>query len=407
MIIRDLDRKGSRISGTICWEVAARESFEAYIQLAEQSEEIEGSHRPSHPFLVAALLPAMRHGEDRVRVERSSVDPFLLEQLRSVVALAHTWWGDGTHYQPLDIEAEVADYTQPKSDRVAASFLTGGVDSLATLRSNRLNIPRSHPQSIDKNILMYGVDIGLGGRSSEEKDTSKQKFQEVKRALAPITKSAGTALIPVYTNIRNLDDDNDFYTRKWHGSLLAAVAHALSNTIHTAYIGSTFDYANSTTWGSTPLMDPLFSGSSLRVEHDGARLSRLEKVRLLSSWPEAIDNVRVCFVNRPGELNCGRCEKCIRTKLELAAVGKLDESGAFSASEISPKLVTEELQILSPFAAVCYEEAIEPLRKRGRRRVADALETKLRNYCARRRRVEERDWRGVIKRGLRYFNLYQ
>jgi hypothetical protein len=407
MIIRDLDRGGSRISGTICWEVAARKSFEAYIQLAGQSEETEDSHRLSHPFLVAALLPAMRHGENRVRVEKGSVDPFLLEQLRSVVALAHAWWGDGPHYEPIDIEAEVADQKEPKLDRVAASFLTGGVDSLATLRNNRLSIPRSHPQSIEKNILVYGVDIGLGGQSSEEEDTSTQKFQEVERALTPITQSAGTALIPVYTNLRHLDDDNDFYTRKWHGSLLAAVAHALSKEVHTAYIGSTFDFENVTTWGSTPLMDPLFSGSSLRIEHDGARLSRLEKVRLLSSWPEAINSVRVCFVNRPGELNCGRCEKCIRTKLELAAVGKLDASEAFSASEISPELVSEELQILSPFAAVCYEEVVEPLRERGRGKVADALETKLRNYRAIRRRVEERDWRGVIKRGLRYFNLYQ
>lgn len=173
------------------------------------------------------------------------------------------------------------------------------------------------------------------------------------------------------------------------------------------YIGSTFDYKNVTTWGSTPLMDPLFSGSSLRIEHDGARLSRLEKVRLLAPWPEAINSVRVCFVNRPGELNCGRCEKCIRTKVELAAVGKLDASEAFGASEVSPKLVTEELQILSPFAAVCYEEVIGPLRGRGHGSAADALETKLRNYRARRRRVEERDWRGVIKRGLRYLNLYQ
>lgn len=154
-------------------------------------------------------------------------------------------------------------------------------------------------------------------------------------------------------------------------------------------------------------MDPLFSGSSLRIKHDGARLSRLEKVRLLASWPEAVNNVRVCFVNRLGELNCGRCEKCIRTKVELATVGKLDASEAFSAPEISPKLVTEELQIASPFAAVCYEEVVGPLRERGRSSVADALETKLRNYRARRRRVEERDWRGVIKRGLRYLNLYQ
>jgi hypothetical protein len=195
------------------------------------------------------------------------------------------------------------------------------VDSLATLRNNRLNIPRSHPSSIEKNILVYGLDLGLGGRVSEDEENSMRKFRETKEALQPITSSAETELVPIYTNLRYLDGGNDFYTRKWHGSLLVTVAHALSGAVHAVYIGSTFDYANATSWGSTPLMDRLFSGPSIRVEHDGARFSRLDKVRLLASWPEAIDFVRVCVVNRPGELNCGRCHKCIRTKLGLAAIG--------------------------------------------------------------------------------------
>ncbi|WP_162899545.1 hypothetical protein [Salinibacter ruber] len=127
MIVKDLRRTGSRVSGTIYWETAAKEPFDAFISIGEASEEAWLGRRVSHPFLIAVLLPAMRHGEKRIRVDNEPVDPFLLEQIRSVMALAHAWWGgeDG-HYQPVEIEAELADHAEPKSDRVAASFLTGG-----------------------------------------------------------------------------------------------------------------------------------------------------------------------------------------------------------------------------------------------------------------------------------------
>ena len=54
---------------------------------------------------------------------------------------------------------------------------------------------------------------------------------------------------------------------------------------------------------------------------DGLELSRLEKVRLISEWDAAVNNIRVCWEGDvPGE-NCGICEKCVRTQLELVAVG--------------------------------------------------------------------------------------
>ncbi len=407
MVIKELCKQSTRVSATIEWESTPKKSLEVYIRAGKKDRENISLRCVSRPFLIAALLPAMRAGEKRIRIEGEPVDPFLVEQLRSVMALANAWWGGNGRYKPLSIEADVAEYPNTSENRVAASFLTGGIDSLATLRNNRVNIPQSHPQSIEKNIFVYGMDGGLGGRASEDEKTSRQKFQEAADALVPITLSADTELIPVYTNIRSLDNDNDFYTRKWYGSILAAVSHFLAGKLHTVYVGSAFDFPNLRRRISHPLMQSMFTGSGIQIMQEGTRLSRLEKVRLLASWPEAIDNMRVCFVNRPGELNCGQCEKCIRTKLELAAVGKLNASEAFSAPKISQDLLTEKLQITSPFAAVCYEEVVGPLKERGYSRVADTLETKLRNYRARRRRVEERDWRGVIKRGLRYLNLYQ
>ena len=71
--------------------------------------------------------------------------------------------------------------------------------------------------------------------------------------------------------------------------------------------------------GSHPVLDPLFSTERTEVVHHGEP-SRLQKVRALTRFPEALELLDVC--QREAEpLNCGECEKCLRTMLELHAAG--------------------------------------------------------------------------------------
>ena len=65
--------------------------------------------------------------------------------------------------------------------------------------------------------------------------------------------------------------------------------------------------------------------------HDGARHARFQKVRELASWPTALAALRVCPGNPGNELNCGVCEKCLRTRLELLAAG-VEETATLGAS---------------------------------------------------------------------------
>jgi len=43
----------------------------------------------------------------------------------------------------------------------------------------------------------------------------------------------------------------------------------------------------------------------------------------------ALDNLRVCWENRFGRYNCGVCEKCIRTMLNLEAAGMIEKCKSF------------------------------------------------------------------------------
>lgn len=54
----------------------------------------------------------------------------------------------------------------------------------------------------------------------------------------------------------------------------------------------------------------------------GLTESRLEKVKHIAERTESGEYLNVCFKNAT---NCGKCEKCVRTQLELFSIGKLND----------------------------------------------------------------------------------
>jgi hypothetical protein len=63
------------------------------------------------------------------------------------------------------------------------------------------------------------------------------------------------------------------------------------------------------------MSDWLLGSASFEIIHDGAAHNRLEKVRRLTQWAEALDNLRVCLEDPRHDRNCGRCRKCLLTYL--------------------------------------------------------------------------------------------
>ena len=58
--------------------------------------------------------------------------------------------------------------------------------------------------------------------------------------------------------------------------------------------------------------------------HDAVDVTRPQKVRALAEHQVALDHLRVCFKNKNGAYNCGRCEKCMRTMIALAGANALE-----------------------------------------------------------------------------------
>ena len=74
-------------------------------------------------------------------------------------------------------------------------------------------------------------------------------------------------------------------------------------------------------WGSTPITNYLMSGDQMRLVLDGCAYSRTEKLAKIAKIPTVLRTLKVCWEGADTERNCGKCEKCIRTKLNFLAVG--------------------------------------------------------------------------------------
>lgn len=379
----------TRVIATIVWEDCDRPDKDIYF--ATTKEFAHSLHCDPHAFLIACIMPAMRFGEKRIAIEDAEICPELIEGLDTVIAWMRHWYGGDR--QPVTIEATpLANLPDPKTPLRAGFFFSGGVDSLATLRNNRMRFPKTHPGYVKDGFMIYGIEA----YDADEPEGQLAAFDLHLEAINTVAKDADIQLIPVYTNVKSLEEDWEFWRNEFQGAVLAAVAYIFSKRVTKVSIGSTFDIASLEPWGSHPVIDLNFSNSYLQIHHDGVALSRLDKVKLISDWQVALDNVKVCFLNSPKQLNCGVCEKCIRTRTALLAIGKLDRAGAFKPAEISEDLLARRASIDDLYVESCYSELIDPLISQGRGDLVNGIQTAINRY-------HERDFKGTIKKIDRRF----
>ncbi|MBU4426929.1 MAG: hypothetical protein KKB35_09355, partial [Proteobacteria bacterium] len=216
-------KKLTRVSASVNWEDCDQPAREIYIETDKKFAE-DISCNP-HAFLVGCIIPAMHFGEKRILL-KAEICPGLREGLKTVMALIEDWSG-GT-YRPLDIETRISSAVRRSNgQRRAGMLLSGGIDSLATLRVNKMNFPEQHPGSIKDCLLIHGFDIG----GVIKRGMKYHVFERAKAAMSLVAEDANVTLIPVYTNIRHLCDERDLWLNKFFGAVLAAVAHTLDHRL--------------------------------------------------------------------------------------------------------------------------------------------------------------------------------
>jgi hypothetical protein len=360
------------IFATINWEDRDFPDQELVFEISDSEPDWpQGVDGPSTDAFLAACFPlAAVHGETRVRIEGQPC-PMLVEGLYT----AHAWWTSwGGMPSPVPLIETLGAATRriPTAPRRAVAFLSGGVDGLHMLMRNRRLYNRDDPAYVHEALFIHGFDIGKRAR-----DPENGRYRMMLRRLEPVVADLGLRLIQCRTNLRHLPSKPDFWERRHNGAGLAAVGHSAVFGSAFLFIGASWPTTHQVPWGSHPAIDNLFSSQRITVIHDGSRFSRLQKVRDLARWPTGLAALRVCPASAGPRANCGECEKCLRTRLELLAAG-IGETEAFGPSVTPSEIWNAAVLESIGDRVIFYEDLIEPLRARRYHELCGVLECKMR-----------------------------
>ena len=265
------------------------------------------------PFASSLLIPSMKRGEDLII--DGAISESLYNGMHEIMKLFLSW-NMGLH--PIKIIAKelTKDTAKPK---VTASFFSGGVDSFYTFLKHK----NDAKDPLDHIILVNGFDIDP--RNTDLWDATLSNVQKVATA-------ERAELIKVESNIRSLIDP----ILPWgytHGGCLAAVGLCLRNGLKQVYVPSSCAYNQQIPWGTHMDADEHWSTEKLSFIHDGTEATRIEKIGWqIAKSPVALQHLRVCYMNEKDTFNCGVCEKCLRTMMNLAVAGVLENAKTFPAT---------------------------------------------------------------------------
>jgi hypothetical protein len=304
-------------------------------------------------FVCPFLLPAMaQHADLEVA---SPLSPRFLENLEFVRQRAMEWWpslSDGAIRSPRGAARE-------RRGSHEGAFFTGGADSTYVLQ-------QLHPR-LRYAVFNEGFDIPLI-------DVHAERLRQTGASLGASAAACGLELLVVRTNLRK---HPLFQAPRWgttHVAALAGVAHALGDHVHTMYVAAS-DVPPP--WGSYPDLDAAWSSEAVEIRNFSAELSRLQRVESIAKWEPARGRLRVCLTNYSPlpELNCGHCEKCLRTRLQLLIAGAPDGLDSFRA-EVLP--LRSELGSLSWVPTDCYGQWREIEARLGDRGITREIERAIR-----------------------------
>ena len=292
------------VSARVEWGTKAAQTLWYRLPLAYES----ALSPNADPFAIALLFAAMRSA-DRM-VVHSEVSPSLLRNLMEFQAAWASWLPDQLSIVQIVAEDErepALDHSSP----LAISAFSGGVDSSYTVFRHTLASQGRHTQLLTTGLFVHGFDIPL---------TQAEVFERATQRAARMLHSVGMEVLPVATNFREVMAP---YIR-WENSFGSAIASCLlllQGKFRIGLIPSSYSYQTlSLPYGSNPLTDPMLGNSCLSIIYDGAHQRRFGKIKALSSWPEALENLRVCWQGPQLDRNCCQCEKCIRNILTFRVV---------------------------------------------------------------------------------------
>jgi hypothetical protein len=276
--------------------------------------DIEGGCLPSRltrdDLVPASLIfQAMHQGVDLHVEGRVSRD--LLDRLEHFQEIWSLWRPDLYRKVKVTADAEVdVPRRDPKRLDSAVCAFSGGVDGTATAWRHHNGEAGRTSRRLKAGVLIWGFDIPLQAREAwaVASATASATFNDIQAPLALVRTNWRAEVCTEW--------EMEFATG------MLACLRQWDEDVGTLLYGSDEEYSRLTMpWGSHPLVTLLLASQDSAVVYDGGGMSRCQKVAAISRWKAGYDNLRVCWQGEMTGQNCGRCEKCIRTKLNVIASG--------------------------------------------------------------------------------------
>ncbi|MFJ7565418.1 hypothetical protein ACIQW9_00475 [Herminiimonas sp. NPDC097707] len=276
-----------------------------------------------HDMAATALVfVAMHRGQD-MYID-GPVTFSLLKNLEDLIACWVAWRPDLYKHIHVSAAHELADdaLRLPPMPQAVAAF-SGGLDASFTAWRHVTGRAGRRSYHLLAGVLIQGFDIALNADAA---------FNITVASAADSLQSINVPMVTLKTNWRDVACVN------WEMEFGNGVATCLRNwqgSAHAGLVGSDEDYTRLVLpWGGNPITYAMLSSRDFQVVYDGGEFARTEKAERILDWETGLRNLRVCWEGPITGRNCGRCEKCLRTKLNFMAVGaELPESLAGKPSE--------------------------------------------------------------------------
>lgn len=326
--------------------------------------------------LLATYPLAMWFGERRLALA-GTVCPRLADGTRAAMALV-SHRREELRTPTLEVQQRVLDDGVMRRSRAAALCLSGGVDALSAFRENLLTTPEGHPARIQVAPFVFGLNTYDFDPADQAPRADRMRgYRAQLDRLTHLTSPHAVDVIPVATNLRALFPSFEAWGAVAHANNapLAAVAHAMRGHIRSLAIAS-----SGSTYAAELLrheaVNAFHSSTAVDVHVVQLMERRIDKLRRIVAWPEALELLRVCLlIDLPtdGQINCGHCEKCVRTMLMLLIIG----DGALERAPFPNDVTAEAIDrvvIDSAQARKYYLELSPALRSIGRDDLAAAID---------------------------------
>lgn len=262
------------------------------------------------PFMVAAIFTAMHSPADLV--VHGEVSPSLLGNLDEFQTIWSCWLPE--KYTKVDIIPDSERELSKLGTSSAVAAFSGGIDSSYSVWRYRSGPSGRFRYNLRAGLVLHGFDIQLRHGKTFERAFSKAKI---------MLDSLGMEPIAMANNLKSLGHYSD-----GHGAILASCLMLLQGKYEVGLIASSSTYelmtrAGALPYGSNILTDELLSSESFTIINDSSGISRLNKIRELTNWPEAMQHLRVCLGRDATQRdhNCCQCLKCIRNIMAFRVQG--------------------------------------------------------------------------------------